>query len=92
MRVVKEGNQSSLRIIRGDYKKNHINVFNINSSFNLKARLKDNEGIFFTYDGRCDGEKHDVIKPKNIIRALNKNDIGKETLEYLVSKNLPVIL
>lgn len=49
-----------------------------------ERRLKDNEGVYETYN--FDG--HDVIKPRNLQKNLRLSDVGKETLKYL--KDNPV--
>lgn len=35
-------------------------------------------------------EKGDSFKPQNLINGLKKSDIGKETLEYIISENIDV--
>lgn len=35
-------------------------------------------------------EKGDTFKPENIVKGLKKSDVGKETLEYIISENIDV--
>lgn len=35
-------------------------------------------------------EKGDTFKPENLVKGLKKSDIGKETLEYIIDKNIDV--
>nr|DAS76124.1 MAG TPA: minor capsid protein [Caudoviricetes sp.] len=58
----------------------------------VKARYKDSEGLFITFDARTPDKGRDVIKPHNIIKNLNKSDIGKEMLEFIKKNNIPVYL
>lgn len=58
----------------------------------IKARYKDSEGLFITFDARTPDKGRDVIKPHNIIKNLNKSDIGKEMLEFIKNNNIPVYL
>lgn len=57
-----------------------------------KARYKDFEGNFITFDARDPSKGRDVVKPHNIIKDLNKTDIGKETLKFINDNNIPVYL
>ena len=58
----------------------------------VKARYKDSEGLFRTFDASTPDKGRDVIKPHNIIKNLNKSDIGKEMLEFIKKNNIPVYL
>ena len=53
---------------------------------NKWARLKENEGIYYTYNFG----QNDVIKPHNIKKNMLKSDIGKEMSEYLEKNNVSV--
>ena len=55
---------------------------------NKWARLKDDEGIYHTYNLG----QNDVIKPHNIKKDMQKSDIGKEMSEYLETNNILVQL
>lgn len=35
-------------------------------------------------------EKGDTFKPENLVKGLKKSDVGKETLEYIISENIDV--
>ena len=54
----------------------------------IYRKKKDDEGVFTTFNN----SKGDVIKPKSIMKEMNKSEIGKETLEYLNKENVPVRL
>ena len=55
---------------------------------NKRARLKDNEGIYHTYNWG----QSDVIKPHNIRKNMQKSDVGKEMSEYLETNHVSVQL
>ena len=57
-----------------------------------KFRYKNDEGNFTTLDFRNSEKGRDVIKPHNIIKEMNKSDIGKELLKFIEDNNIPVKL
>ena len=51
------------------------------------------ESVFETFvNPRADGKNTDVVRPRNIIKELNKNEIGREIYEYIKSNNIPIYL
>lgn len=66
-----------------EWEKKYIDMSNTKTS-----RLKDSEGIYYTYNN---GQK-DIIKPHNIRKNMEKSDIGKEMKEYLENNNVPIQL
>lgn len=53
----------------------------------------DNEGMFENNPRpRDDGKQTDIIKPRNIMKAMNKSEAGKEALEYINKNSIPVLL
>lgn len=60
---------------------------------NIVYRHALNEDVFETYlNPRSDGKNTDVIIPRNIIKALNKNEAGKRAYEFLKQNNIQVCL
>lgn len=55
-----------------------------------RAKYKDNEGVFNTYDFRRGNV--DVIKPHNLMKEINSSEIGKELLEYVQENKIEVRL
>lgn len=51
------------------------------------------EGVFETFiNPKADGKNTDIIRPRNIVKELNKNEVGKEAYEYIKNNNIPVHL
>ena len=57
-----------------------------------KYRLRNNEGVFSTYDERAESDGHDIIKPRNVMNEMKKSKIGSETLQYLEENNIRVVM
>lgn len=57
-----------------------------------KFRYKNDEGNFTTLDFRSAKKGRDVIKPHNIIKEMNKSDIGRELLKFIKDNSIPVKL
>lgn len=53
-------------------------------------RYKDNEKNFTTFDGRSPQKGRDIIKPHNIMKEMNKSEIGRELLAYIQENDIPV--
>lgn len=53
----------------------------------------DNEGMFENNPRpRDDGKQTDIIKPRNIMKEMNKSETGAEALKYINDNNIPVTL
>ena len=53
----------------------------------------DNEGVFENNPRpRDDGKQTDIIKPRNIMREMNRSKAGREALEFINNTNIPVTL
>lgn len=53
----------------------------------------DNEGLFENNPlSRNDGKQTDIIKPRNIMREMNRSEAGKEALNFINQNNIPVSL
>lgn len=51
------------------------------------------EGVFQTFAyPREDGKSTDVIRPHNIAKELNRNEIGRKIYEYIENNHIPVYL
>lgn len=57
-----------------------------------KYKLKDDEGVFRTYDDRTTSGGHDIIKPRNVMKELKKSQVGIEALRFLEENHIPVIM
>lgn len=54
----------------------------------IYRKQKTDEGVFTTLNAT----KADSIRPKSIMREMNKSQVGTELLEYLNQENVPVML
>lgn len=53
----------------------------------------DNEGMFENNPRpRDDGKQTDIIKPRNIMKEMNRSDAGREALEFINENRIPVTL
>lgn len=53
----------------------------------------DNEGMFENNPRpRDDGKQTDIIKPRNIMKEMNRSDAGREALRFINEKSIPVTL
>ena len=68
---------------------NNLENIIINQEF---QRYKPSESVFYTFDTRDSQINKDIIKPHNIIKELNKSEVGKECLKYLTDNNIMVCL
>ena len=57
-----------------------------------KYKLKNDEGVFYTYDERTTSGGHDIIKPRNIMNEMKKSEVGSDTLKYLQENNIRVLM
>ena len=55
-------------------------------------QLKNDEGVFQTYDERTNSGGHDIIKPRNVMKEMRKSQIGSETLQYIEENNIRVVM
>lgn len=55
-------------------------------------QLKNDEGVFQTYDERTTSGGHDVIKPRNVMKEMRKSQIGSEMLRFIEENNIRVVM
>ena len=68
-----------------------------NRGYTLVARsahtYPDNEGMFENNPlQRADGKQTDIIKPRNIMKEMNRSEAGKNALNYINENKVPVYL
>ena len=63
------------------------------ASYRSAHYYPDNEGVFETIPRpRDDGKPNSIIKPRRIIKELNKSEVGKTALKYIEDHAIPVQL
>ena len=55
-----------------------------------RRKYKDSEGNFTSFDARQKKDGTAVIKPRNIMKAMKKTQIGLETLQYIEDNDISV--
>ena len=61
-------------------------------SKNIKEKLQDNEGPFYTIDERRNEDKKSNIKPLNVIKNLRTTKFGEEALSIVEKNKTPILL